>query len=244
MNGTPILVAVATYNEIENLPTLVTAIHEALPKADVLVIDDDSPDGTGNWCQEFAERTDWFSVYHRPGKLGLGSALATAMKIAVEKKYEAMITLDADWSHPPSCLPALVEALSRADVVIGSRYCAGGGIEGWPWQRRLASRTINALARILLGTPVSDCSGNCRLYRTTLLELLPWENMQARGYAFIEEVLWHLHCSGARFAEVPIVFTERRAGKSKVNALEAWGALQTLLRLSWQRVVSFLPWRV
>ena len=232
------LVALATYNEIENLPTLVDGIHAELPEADVLVVDDNSPDGTGDWCAEFAQQHSWFYHHPRPGKLGLGTALAAALQFAVEKNYGHVITLDADWSHPPERLPALVTAAESADVVIGSRYCPGGGIEGWPLRRKIASRTINMLARTMIGLPLSDCSGNYRLYRTELLAKLEWNNLQASGYAYLEEILWHLQKLGARFAEVPITFSERRAGQSKINIGEMVGAAKTLVRLALRRMIG------
>ena len=233
-----ILVALATYNEIENLPTLVTVVHEFLPTVDIVVIDDNSPDGTGQWCDDFAKQHDWFSVLHRAKKLGLGTALTAAMQKAMAEDYQSLITLDADWSHPPDRLPAIVEASKIADVVIGSRYCEGGEIEGWPRRRRLASRLINFFTRKLLDTPVNDCSGNYRLYSTSVLSKISWEDLHAEGYAFIEEVLWHLHRQGAIFTEVPVRFTDRKAGNSKLNYLESLGALRTLLGLFWNRLTS------
>ncbi len=231
------LVALATYNEIENLPTLVEAIHAELPAAHVLVVDDNSPDGTGEWCAEFVQQHEWFFHHPRAGKLGLGTALAAALQFGVEKGYAHVITLDADWSHPPQSLPALVAAAESADVVIGSRYCPGGGIEGWPLRRKIASRTINMLARTMIGLPLTDCSGNFRLYRTEMLSQLEWKNLHASGYAYLEEILWHLQKLGARFAEVPIVFSERRAGQSKINLGEMFGAAKTLVRLALRRLV-------
>jgi len=229
------LVVLATYNEIENLPTLVEAIHAELPTAHVLVVDDNSPDGTGKWCAEFVEQHAWFFHLPRPGKLGLGSALAAALQFGVENRYTHVITLDADWSHPPTSLPALIVAAKSADVVIGSRYCPGGAIEGWPRRRRVASRLINALARTLIGLPLSDCSGNYRLYRIELLGQLQGKKLHATGYAYLEEILWHLQRLGARFAEVPITFTDRRAGQSKINLGELIGAASTLSRLALKR---------
>ena len=230
------LVAVATYNEMENLPSLVEAIHSELPEAHVLVVDDNSPDGTGAWCEEHAQHHGWFRHLPRAGKLGLGTALAAALQYSVEHEYVAVITLDADWSHPPDQLSAMVAASQTADVVIGSRYCPGGGIEGWPTRRRIASRMINALTRVFVGLPLSDCSGNYRLYRTDLLKRLNWDSLHAEGYAYLEEILWHLQRLGARFAEVPIVFTDRRAGESKINLGELIGAAKTLIRLTLKRV--------
>ena len=230
------LVALATYNEIDNLPTLVAAIRRELPAADVLVVDDNSPDGTGRWCDEEAARSPWFSVIHREGKLGLGSASWAAMRAAIDRGYDLLITLDADWSHPPEALPRLVAAAAHADVVIGSRYVPGGTIEGWPLSRRAMSAVMNLATRVVLGLPLRDASGACRLYRVEILRRLDFTQLQASGYAYLEEILWHLHQLGARFTEVPIAFAERRAGASKVNAAEALGKAKVLLRLARQRL--------
>jgi len=231
------LVALATYNEIENLPTLVGAIRSELPAAEILVVDDNSPDGTGAWCQEFAQQHTWFFHLPRAGKMGLGSALAAALQYGVEHRYQQVITLDADWSHPPQSLSKLITAGENAEVVIGSRYCPGGTLQGWPIRRRLASRLLNTLTRHLIGLPLTDCSGNFRLYKTSILEQLHWEDLQANGYAYLEEILWYLQRLGARFAEVPITFTERRAGESKINLGEIYGAAKTLVRLAWKRII-------
>ena len=234
------LVATATYNEFENLPSLVAAIHSHLPEADVLVVDDNSPDGTGRWCDDEVARSPWFSVIHRAGKLGLGSASWTAMQAAIDCGYDLLITLDADWSHPPEALSRMVAAAEseQADIVIGSRYVAGGGIEGWPLSRRIVSIGMNALTRISLGLPLRDASGACRLYRVAKLRELDFAQLTATGYAYLEEILWQLHRRGARFAEVPLTFTERRAGASKVHAGEAWGKLKVLARLSQERFLK------
>jgi len=234
-NSDSVLVGLATYNEIDNLPTLVEAVHAELPAADVLVVDDNSPDGTGQWCDKFTRQAPWFSCLHRQGKLGLGSALRAAMQVAIRQNYKSLITLDADWSHPPSALPQMVAESENAAVVIGSRYCPGGAIEGWPWRRLLASRTINLATRLLLGVPVRDCSGNFRLYQTELLKQVPWEELQDDGYAYIEEILWHLHLLGGKFAEVPITFSDRFAGESKISSSEVLGAARTLARLALSR---------
>ncbi|MCC6493882.1 MAG: polyprenol monophosphomannose synthase [Pirellulales bacterium] len=230
-----ILVALATYNEIENLPSLTAAIHQHLPQADVLVVDDNSPDGTGLWCDEEAIRSRWFSVIHRPGKLGLGSATWTAMRAAIDRGYDHLITLDADWSHPPEALPRLAAAASEADVVIGSRYCRGGRIRGWPFARRALSIAMNWATRIALGTAVRDASGACRLYRVDRLKQLDFARLKATGYAYLEEVLWQLHRTGATFVEIPITFTDRRAGTSKIHLGEAWGKAAVLARLAMRR---------
>lgn len=232
------LVALATYNEIENLPTLVAAIHEQLPAALVLVVDDNSPDGTGRWCDDFAREHPWFSVLHRPGKMGLGSATWAAMQQAMAADHDLLLTLDADWSHPPEALPRLAAAAQEADVAIGSRYCAGGRIEGWPARRRLISLVMNSATRVALGAPVRDASGACRAYRVAALRRVEFDQLTATGYAYLEEILWHLQRAGARFAEVPITFADRRAGASKVHLGEALGKARVLARLAWRRFAS------
>jgi dolichol-phosphate mannosyltransferase len=226
------LIALATYNEIENLPLLVEEILRVLPDADVLVVDDNSPDGTGRWCDERAASEPRLRCLHRPTKQGLGSATLAAMRFAMERDYRVIATLDADWSHDPQFLPPLIAATERADVAVGSRYCRGGAIEGWPWRRRLASRCVNSLSRALLRLPVRDASGAFRAYRVAKLRELELESLRATGYAFLEEILWRLHRAGATFAEVPITFRQRRAGSSKINVREAASKLGTILALA------------
>mgnify|MGYP001216227147 CR=1 FL=1 len=234
-----ILVGLATYNELLNLPSLVEAIHAELPEAGVLVVDDNSPDGTGRWCQEFSTGHSWLEVISRPEKMGLGTALALLMQSAIERGVTHLVTLDADWSHPPARLQAMLLQAVDSDVVIGSRYCPGGQISGWPWQRRFTSRCINTLSRLIMGLPIRDCSGNFRIYRTAILEKVRWENLNSPGYAFIEEILWELKLAGARFAEVPILFTDRKAGDSKLSFSEIAGAGRMIAGLVKKRLSSF-----
>jgi dolichol-phosphate mannosyltransferase len=225
------LVILATYNEIENLPNLVEEILRVLPIADVLVIDDNSPDGTGRWCDERAQLEPRLKCMHRSGKLGLGTATLVGLQHAIDHGYDIAITMDADWSHDPKFINALLAATEHADVAIGSRYCAGGGIEGWPLRRRLMSRYINALTRRLLRIPVRDASGAFRAYRVAALKRINLPDIRATGYAYLEEILWQLNRSGATFIEVPIVFRDRRAGTSKFNLQEAIAKISTLTRL-------------
>ena len=167
MNDT--LIGISTYNEIENLPTLVEQIGQSLPAADILVVDDNSPDGTGRWCDEQAERHSGFHCLHRPGKLGLGTATIETMRYAMEHQYRFLINMDADLSHSPRFLPQLRGMMDRSDprcdVAVGSRYVPGGKILGWPWRRRLMSRCVNTLARLALRLDCRDCSGSFRCYR-------------------------------------------------------------------------------
>jgi dolichol-phosphate mannosyltransferase len=229
------LVALATYNEIENLPGLVDEVLRILPTADILVVDDNSPDGTGKWCDARAANEPRLSCLHRSGKQGLGSATLAAAQRAIEHEYDLFVTLDADWSHHPRHLPALIDKTKSADVAIGSRYIPGGAIEGWPLHRRLASRGINRLSQSLLGLPVHDLSGAFRAYRVPKLRELDLTCIRATGYAYLEEIIWHLARKGATFAEIPITFQERRAGRSKIGVREAASTLFTLLRLAVRR---------
>jgi dolichol-phosphate mannosyltransferase len=231
MASPKILVVLATYNEIENLPGLSAEILRVLPAADLLVVDDDSPDGSGRWCDEAARAEPRIHCIHRAGKLGLGSATLEGFRYAIERGYEVVITMDADWSHDPRHLPELLSATEHADVAIGSRYVAGGAIEGWPLRRRLMSRWNNALSRRWLGLPVYDSSGAYRAYRVEVLRKSSIEAVQSTGYSYLEELLFRLHQAGARMIEVPITFRERRAGRSKLGLREAAGKLATLLRL-------------
>lgn len=230
------LVTIATYNEIDNLPRLVDAIKEVVPDVDILVIDDNSPDGTGQWCDTRAAIDDQFHVMHREGKLGLGTATIAAMKYAIEHQYPYMLNMDADFSHHPRFLPDLIAGIQQegddaADVVIGSRYVPGGGIEGWPWRRHFMSSSVNFYARTLLGLKPKDCSGAFRCFRTDILKKLDFDQIRSRGYSFQEEILWLLKRQGARFRETPIIFVDRTRGESKINLKEAFAALLVIFRL-------------
>jgi dolichol-phosphate mannosyltransferase len=232
---TRILVALATYNEIDNLPSLVAEVLRVLPAANVLVIDDNSPDGTGRWCDSHARQEPRLLCLHRSGKLGLGSATLEGMRFALDNGYDLFLTMDADWSHDPKHLPALVAATNDADVAVGSRYCLGGVVEGWPLHRRIMSRGMNGLSRLLLRLPVCDSSGAFRAYRISKLRNLDLSNIHATGYAYLEEIAWHLWRAGASFSEVPITFHERRAGKSKISFQEAVSKFSTVARLAFSR---------
>lgn len=231
------LVVIATYNEIENLPQLIDEILHYAPDVDILVIDDNSPDGTGEWCDERAATDDRIRVIHRPGKLGLGSATVAGLCYAIEHAYAYVLVMDADFSHHPRYIPALRsrmdsdDAESSVDVMIGSRYVTGGDVEGWPIGRRLASRAINAYARCLLGLRIRDCSGAFRCFRTETLKRIDFDAMRSQGYSFLEELLWHLKRKGARFGEEPIVFVDRQKGRSKINTREALAALWVIFCL-------------
>jgi dolichol-phosphate mannosyltransferase len=233
------LVTLATYNEIENLPRLVDEIFQHAPAVDVLVIDDNSPDGTGRWCDERAAADPRVHCLHRAGKLGLGTATVAGMRYGIEHGYRHVLNMDADFSHHPRYLPDLLAAMQpngqpAADVAIGSRYIAGGGVENWPLRRKLMSRSVNLYARLLLGLRPRDCSGAFRCYRTELLRKLDFDRVRSRGYSFQEEILWHLKRAGARMRETPIVFADRERGQSKINLREAASTLWVIFTLPWR----------
>jgi dolichol-phosphate mannosyltransferase len=225
------LVTVATYNEIENLPALVEAIWQVAPQADVLVIDDNSPDGTGRWCDNRSAADSRLFCVHRAGKLGLGTATVAGMQYAIEHGYDYVLNMDADFSHHPRYIPAILAGMEAADVSIGSRYCAGGGTKDWPLKRRWMSWAVNTYARLLLGLQPRDTSGAFRCYRVDVLKRLDFSQIVSRGYSFQEEILWRLKRVGARMSETPILFADRERGVSKINQREAFAALWIIFRL-------------
>lgn len=229
-----ILIGISTYNEIENLPRLVEQIGEHLPAAHILIVDDDSPDGTGRWSFEQAQAREGMFCVQRSGKLGLGTATIATMRFAIEHGYRFLINMDADLSHPPEKLPELALAGRIADVAIGSRYVQGGRVVGWPLHRRIMSRSMNLLARIALGLPAKDCSGSFRCYRVAKLNEISLDRVRSQGYSFFEEILWHLRHANATFVEVPITFQDRQRGESKINLREAFVALQVIASLAFQ----------
>jgi len=225
------LVTIATYNEIENLPLLVDAVWDVAPQVDILVIDDNSPDGTGDWCDQKGAGEPRLKCLHRAGKLGLGTATIAGMKWALEHGYDQVLNMDADFSHHPRYVPSLLAKMEEADVVIGSRYVPGGGVKDWPLKRRWMSWGVNTYARWLLGLSPRDCSGAFRCFRTDVLRKVDFDSIRSRGYSFQEEILWHLKRAGARFAESPILFADREKGQSKINSREALAAIWIIFRL-------------
>jgi dolichol-phosphate mannosyltransferase len=235
MSEPRILVTLCTYNERENVRQLVPEIRRTLPEADVLVIDDNSPDGTGPAADELAAADPHVRVLHRAGKEGLGTATLAGFRDAIAKGYDLLLNMDADFSHDPQYLPAIVEGMSRADVSIGSRYIPGGGIEGWGPLRHFMSRGINWYVRFLLGFSTRDNSGAYRGYRVSKLAQIDLNRIRAHGYAFQEEILYRCRLVGCRFAETPIIFRARRYGSSKINWRESAVALWIIFRLSLEK---------
>jgi dolichol-phosphate mannosyltransferase len=201
-----------------------------------LVIDDNSPGGTGQWCDRKRQEDQRVHCLHRQGKLVLGTAIVAGMRYAIEQGYQYVLNIDADFSHDPKYLPRLIAGMDplegpAVDVMIGSRYIPGGGVEGWPLKRWLMSRSVNLYSRCMLGLAPRDCSGGYRCYRTARLAQIGFDGLRSHGYSFQEEILWHLKRLGCRFGETPIKFVDRVKGSSKINSREAWSAVWVILAL-------------
>jgi dolichol-phosphate mannosyltransferase len=212
-----VLVIVPTYNEIDNLRPIAERLHGAVPSADLLVVDDGSPDGTGALADELAGAHDWLHVLHRAGKEGLGAAYVAGFRWAREKGYDVVVEMDADGSHAPEQLPRLLAALESADLVLGSRWVTGGEVQNWPRSRELLSRGGNAYTRFALRLPLRDATGGYRAYRRTVLDPLLDTGIASQGYCFQVDMAWQVWRAGHRVVEVPITFVERERGESKMS---------------------------
>jgi dolichol-phosphate mannosyltransferase len=226
-----VLVGVATYRERENLERLLPAILQHAPAADVLVVDDSSPDGTADYVTALAAADPRVRLLLRPGKMGLGTAILAGMGRAIDEGYDLFVTMDADLSHDPRHLPALLAGMARHDVMIGSRYAPGGRTVGWPLSRLLLSRAVNLLTRLLFRFRAADASGGYRCYRVAKLREANLHKVRSRGYSIQQELLHRCQRAGCRIGETPIVFEERRAGASKADLAECVRSLTALLAL-------------
>lgn len=230
MTGT--VVIIPTFNERDALPVTLARLRAAVPAADVLVVDDGSPDGTGDIADRFAAADDAVHVLHRAGKQGLGQAYVAGFGWALERGYDVVVEMDADGSHRAQDLPRLLAAIHDADLVLGSRWVAGGAVVNWPWYRQLLSRGGNTYTRVLLGLPLGDATGGFRAYRAPMLERLQYESVSSHGYCFQVDMAWRVLRAGGRVVEVPITFVEREQGTSKMSReiviealarITAWG---------------------
>lgn len=227
-----VLVLLCTFNEMGNIAAMIDRLQAALPDSDQLVVDDASPDGTGQWVAQRASEDARVHLLQRSGKLGLGSATRLGMKWSIEHQYDFLINLDADLSHRPEDAPKLLQACQQNfDVAVASRYLDGGGFTNIAMHRRLMSWLLNRYANRLLGLPLTDCSGSFRCYRIETLAKLDWSYLTCDGYGFLEEILVALHGLGSKFTEVPIWFDARNLGKSKLSWADAWGAIRVIQRL-------------
>jgi glycosyltransferase involved in cell wall biosynthesis len=227
------LVCIPTYNEASNILRLVERVHEAAPAVDVLVIDDASPDGTGNLVRDRMLKDAQLEIIERPGKQGLGTAYMAGFAFGLQHGYTHVLTMDSDFSHPPARIPALITAVEHgADVAVGSRYVPGGAIEGWAWNRRLLSATANFVARRALGLRTHDCTGGFRCYSLRAVQFLVTKPLRSSGYSALVELLTRCDRAGLTIVELPITFTERVEGTSKISQQEIFRAIGTVIRLA------------
>lgn len=231
------LVIVPTFNERENIARLIDDLLALAQDLHILIVDDNSPDGTGQLADEAAARNGRVHVIHRAGKLGLGTAYLAGFRYALEHGFDCVLTMDADYSHQPRYVPDLLARIETADLVIGSRYVRGGRAVDSPLARRLLSRGANLLAKTMLGLDARDCTAGFRCYRREVLESINLDAIFSSGYSFLIELLYLVQRKGWRVAEVPIQFIDRREGKSKVSQTEIVKALYTVVRLAVRRAL-------
>jgi dolichol-phosphate mannosyltransferase len=213
-----VLIVIPTYNEADNLPTLLEAIHVAAPEAHILIADDGSPDGTADIAEGILNAYLGSIVLRRTRERGYGRACLDGFRYALEHSYDYVLTMDADWSHDPVAIPKILEALeSGNDLVIGSRYCNGISVVNWPLRRVLLSIFANNYVRAILRLPVQDCTSGYRGYRACALHAANLDAVVSEGYAFLVEMAFRIHRAGSQLVEVPILFVERRAGQSKMS---------------------------
>jgi dolichol-phosphate mannosyltransferase len=212
-----VLVIIPTYNERENLPLILDGVFESNPGVDVLVIDDNSPDGTGQLADERAAAEPRINVMHRTAKQGLGRAYIAGFLWGLEREYDTLVEMDADGSHSPKDLPKLLRATTIGDLVIGSRYVAGGKVVNWPRRREILSKSGNLYARLALGVGIHDITAGFRAYRADVLSTLPLNSIESAGYCFQVDMAWRTVQAGYQVVEVPITFTERAIGESKMS---------------------------
>lgn len=212
-----VVVVVPTYNERENLDSVVGRVRDAVPGADLLIVDDNSPDGTGELADKIAAKDQQVHVLHRAGKSGLGAAYIAGFNWALSRDYGAAIEMDADGSHQPEDLPKLLAALEQADLVVGSRWIPGGKIVNWPKNREILSRGANIYVRLMLGIKVRDATGGYRAYRTSTLRQIDLDHVVSQGYCFQVDLTLRTLAAGLKVTEVPITFVERENGASKMT---------------------------
>jgi dolichol-phosphate mannosyltransferase len=235
--GDAVLVIIPTYNERDNVEAIVSRVRAAVPDAGVLVVDDASPDGTGEVADRIAAGDDRVHVLHRAGKEGLGVAYIAGFRWGMERGFDVLVEMDADGSHQPEELPRLLSALDGNDLVIGSRWVRGGRVENWPWRREFLSRGANTYSRLMLEIGVHDATGGFRAYRAATLRKIGIDDVASQGYCFQVDLTLRTVRAGLRVAEVPITFVERTHGTSKMSRAVIGEALR---RVTWWGVTHRL----
>jgi dolichol-phosphate mannosyltransferase len=225
------LVIIPTYNERENVEPLLTRIFEEKLPLEVLIVDDNSPDGTGAIADQMAARDPRVHVLHRPGKAGLGSAYVAGFRYALARDYDAVLEMDADFSHSPDSLREFLHEIESADVVLGSRYLYGVTVVNWPLSRLVLSYLANVYSRVITGMRVKDLTGGYKCYRRAVIEAIDWDRVRSDGYAFQIEITFKAYRKGFRIKEIPILFVDRHAGESKMSRRIVWEAVWMVWRL-------------
>jgi dolichol-phosphate mannosyltransferase len=234
------IVVIPTYNEIENIEKLINTIFSIMPETDLLIVDDNSPDGTYKKVGEMKQNDNRIHLIVRPEKNGLGTAYIAGFKYALEHDYEAIFEMDADFSHDPQDLPRLLENLENHDLVIGSRYVTGVNVVNWPLRRLFLSYGANLYTRILTGLPVKDATGGFKCFRADALKKIALDKVKTNGYGFQIEMNYLLWKSGARIIEIPIIFIDRRSGVSKMNKKIIYEAIFLVWKLKFTTHKKFL----
>lgn len=238
MNGMRTLVVMPTYNEADNVLEIVGDVLSQDPSIDVLIIDDNSPDGTGDVAESLAAREPRVHVFHRHAKLGLGSAYVAGFKYALKEGYDYVFEMDSDFSHDPKEIRNFLAQMQDCDLVIGSRYIRGISVINWPMSRLLLSYFANIYARVMVGVPIYDLTGGFKCFRRSALEAIDLDRIRSDGYAFQIEINYKTLRKGFRVKEIPIIFVERRAGSSKMSKSIIWEAFWLVCRLRMWKLVG------
>ncbi len=242
-----VLVIIPTFNEAQNIEAIVARLRRSVPGAHILVVDDNSPDGTGRLADALAETDDKVHVLHREGKEGLGAAYLAGFRWGLDEDFDVLVEHDADGSHQPEQLPQLLDALHRADMVKGSRYVRGGSVVNWPWHRLFLSRGGSLYIRLMLGMPYRDITGGFNAFRAPTLRAIIDLPIDKRGYGIQRDLTWHAHRAGFKIIEVPIEFVEREFGDSKMGGNVVKEAIITTTRMGlkhrWQQFASLFSRR-
>ncbi len=234
------LIIIPTYNEAENIPRLLPAVLSQAPNVDVLVVDDNSPDGTAGLVRDMMSADSRIHLLERPGKMGLGTAYVKGFKFAIEHGYDFIFEMDADFSHSPKEIPNFLKKIQECDLVLGSRYIHGVRVLNWPMRRLLLSFSANVYTQIITGIPVRDATGGFKCFRRAVLEAIDLDRVKSNGYAFQIEMSFKVWKKGFRIAEIPIIFLDRRSGVSKMSRKIVYEAIFMLWTLRLRSLFNLL----
>ena len=234
------LVIIPTYNELENIKKITKTLFEMYPEINILVVDDNSPDGTGNFVKELTQKDSNVHLIQRSGKMGLGTAYVAGFKYMIDKKYDLAIQMDADFSHDPKEIKRFLEEIENADLIIGSRYITGVNVINWPMQRLLLSYFANIYTKIVTGLPLKDATGGFKCFRREVLEAINLDKIRSNGYSFQIEMNYKAWKKGFRIKEVPIIFTDRVEGTSKMSKKVVREAVTMVWKLRFRSMFGLL----